>query len=316
MASTCGSTLSLMDAGVPIKAPVAGIAMGLIVKDEKKFAVLTDIVGLEDGNGDMDLKVAGTKDGITVLQLDVKTLKLSLPMLTKALEQAKDARLKILKVMQKVIKDSRSGVSEHAPKIKKLKIDKAKIGEVIGPGGKIIRGIIAQTGAQIDVEDDGTVIVSATKENEVADAISIIEGLTKDVLPGEIYEGEVKRLEKFGIFVEILPGKDGMVHISDMSNEYVNDPSDIVSLGDNIKVKVKEIDNLGRINLTMKLDSSSSSSKSPKPSGERYGRRAPRGRGTRDNRSNRNPRGRRDARGSSRQSGPHFPATRYVKQDR
>ncbi|RLC32519.1 polyribonucleotide nucleotidyltransferase, partial [Candidatus Woesebacteria bacterium] len=178
MASTCGSTLSLMDAGVPIKAPVAGIAMGLVIEDEKKHVILTDIVGLEDGNGDMDFKVAGTKEGITALQLDVKTLKLTASILEKAMKQAKQAREEILKAMLKALSESREKVSTHAPKIKVIKIDPAKIGEIIGPGGKMIRKIIAETGAQVDVEDDGSVSLSGAKEEEVAAAIEMIEGLT------------------------------------------------------------------------------------------------------------------------------------------
>lgn len=318
MASTCGSTLSLMDAGVPIKSPVAGIAMGLIVEDEKKFVVLTDITGLEDGNGDMDFKVAGTKDGITALQLDVKTPKLTLSILEKALEQAKKARMDIMAVMLKALPAPREKVSTHAPKIKTLKVPVEKIGEVIGPGGKTIKAIIAETGAQVDIEDDGTVNISGIKDDEVEAAIKKVELLTKEVIAGEIYEGEVKRIESFGAFVGILPGRDGMVHVSDMSMDFVKDPNDIVKIGQVIKVRVKEIDNMGRINLSMLLDGD-------KPRGDKNGsgggRPPQRGRGDRRSGDRRNGgrfdrnRGRRDSRGRSqgqRSSGPHFPTSRYI----
>ena len=303
MASTCGSTLSLMDAGVPIKAPVAGIAMGLVIESEKKNVILTDIVGMEDGNGDMDFKVAGTKEGITALQLDVKTLKLTASILEKAFKQAKEARLKILEVMMKALSESREKVSIHAPKIKVIKIDPAKIGEIIGPGGKMIRKIIAQTGAQVDVEDDGSVSLSGTKEEEVAAAIEMIEGLTKEVAAGEIYEGEVKRLQQFGAFVEVLPGKDGLVHVSDMSKDFVKDPADIVKVGDKVQVRVKEIDNLGRINLSMLLDGDKDKERGSKPSYRKptndYDRKRPSQRGRSMDRKS---------------SGPHFPTSRYLEE--
>lgn len=308
MASTCGSSLSLMDAGVPIKAPVAGIAMGLIIEDNKKFKVLTDILGFEDGSGDMDFKVAGTESGINALQLDVKTLNLTLPILKSALEEAKKARKKILKVMLKAINKPRTKVSAHAPKIKVVKIPQEKIGEVIGPGGRIIRGIIEETGAQVDVDDDGSVNVSAAKEEALNTAVEKIEALVKEVEAGEIYEGEVKRIQPYGAFVEILPGKDGLVHISDMSSEYVNDPNEIVKIGEKVQVRVKEIDAMGRINLSMLLDKKDEEKKNlrRKPS-ERFnqnrqrrysggGRRGPMGRGRHDRKP----------------SGPHFPTSRLL----
>jgi polyribonucleotide nucleotidyltransferase len=303
MASACGSTLSLMDAGVPIKAPVAGIAMGLVIENEKKHVILTDILGMEDGNGDMDFKVAGTKEGITALQLDVKTLKLTASILEKAMKQAKEAREKILEAMLKALSESRTKVSTHAPKIKVIKIDPAKIGEIIGPGGKMIRKIIAETGAQVDVEDDGSVSLSGAKEEEVAAAIEMIEGLTKEVAPGEIYDGEVKRIQQFGAFVEVLPGKDGLVHVSDMSKDFVKDPSDVVSVGDKVKVRVKEIDNLGRINLSMLLDGDKDKKTENKPSyrkpEKRFDRKRPPQRGGSTNRKS---------------SGPHFPTSRYLEE--
>ncbi|MBU0570122.1 polyribonucleotide nucleotidyltransferase, partial [Patescibacteria group bacterium] len=254
MAATCGSTLSLMDAGVPIKAPVAGVSMGLVIGDKDKDVVLTDIVGIEDGGGDMDIKVAGTKDGITALQLDVKTLKLTLDILKKAFKQAKKARLEILKVMTDAVGKPREGVSKYAPKIRIVKIDKEKIGELIGPGGRVIKGIIAATGAQVDVNDDGSVFISAETEEGLKKGVERVEAVTKDPIPGEIYKGEVKRLQSFGAFIEILPGKDGMVHVSDMSEEFVKDPADILKVGDEVEVRVVKIDDLGRINLSLMLD--------------------------------------------------------------
>ncbi len=306
MAATCGSTLSLMDAGVPIKTPVAGIAMGLVIEDAKKFVILTDIVGLEDGNGDMDFKVAGTKDGITALQLDVKTLKLTLPILEKALTQAKGARGRILEVMTKTLAEPREKTSIHAPKIKVIKVPQDKIGEVIGPGGKTIRKIIADTGSQVDVEDDGSINISSTTEEGLNAAIETIEGLTKEAQPGEIYEGEVKRLQSFGAFVEILPGKDGLVHVSDMSKDFVKDPSELVNIGDKVKVRVKEIDNLGRINLSMLLEGDKDKKT---PSRRPYKREG----GSFDRRGPSKDRGR-DKRSKGRSSGPHFPASRYLEE--
>ncbi len=311
MAAVCGSTLSLMDAGVPIEAPVAGIAMGLIIESEKKFVVLSDITGLEDGNGDMDFKVAGTEKGITALQLDVKTLRLTAPILKEALEQAKKGRAAILKVLLDTIAKPHSKVSAHAPKIKVIKIDQEKIGEIIGPGGRIIKKIIADTGAQVDVEDDGTVSISGSAEEEVTAAVERIEALTKEVKPGEIYEGEVKRIQSFGVFVEILPGKEGMVHVSDMSQDFVKDPSELVNVGDKTKVRVKEIDNLGRINLSMLLDGDKVKDRGDRRP-ERGDRRPERG----DRRSfDRRSRGR-SASPTSRSSGPHFPASRLLEKDK
>jgi polyribonucleotide nucleotidyltransferase len=317
MASACGSTLSLMDAGVPIVSPVAGIAMGLIIDSPNKYKVLTDIVGVEDGNGDMDFKVAGTKNGITALQLDVKTQSLTLPILKDALEQAKKARNEILKVMLKAIGRPREEVSKYAPKIKTIKIDREKIGEVIGPSGRTIKGLTADTGAEIDVSDDGTVSVSAITEESVKRAIEKIEGLVAEVEVGQTYEGEVKRVENYGAFVEVLPGKDGLVHVSEMSQDFVKDPNEVVKIGQKVKVKVREIDNFGRVNLTMLLDGQ----KSAKPV-----RQNDRSRGYKDRRGGysdrrRDTRGRRDyRRGDSRSdqrrrsSGPHFPTSRFLEE--
>ena len=296
MASATGSTLSLMDAGVPIKAPVAGIAMGLVVESEKKYVVLTDITGLEDGSGDMDFKVAGTKDGITALQLDVKTLSLTLPILKDALTQAKKAREDILKVVVKAIAEPRASVSTYAPKIKVVKVPQEKIGEVIGPGGKMIKSIIAETGAQVDIEDDGTVNISGLTDEEVASAVEKVELLTKEITAGEIYDGTVKRIESFGAFVEIVPGRDGMVHVSDMSEDFVKNPTDVLKLGDKVQVRVKEIDNLGRINLSMIMDASKDKEK------KRDRPRSDRGRRRYDNRDK-----------QKRGSGPHFPTSRLME---
>ena len=257
MASTCGSTLSLMDAGVPIKAPVSGIAMGLIVEDAKTHAILTDIIGLEDFNGDMDFKVAGTAKGVTALQLDVKTLNLTPAILGVALEQSKKARAEILKVIVEAIAKPREVVSKYAPKIKQVKIPVEKIGEVVGSGGKTIKKIIAETGAQVDVEDDGSVNITSSDPEALRKAIEWVEGLVKEVKPGEIYDGTVVRLQPFGAFIEILPGKDGMVHVSDMGREeFVKDPADILKIGDKVKVRVKEVDDMHRINLSMNMDPS------------------------------------------------------------
>lgn len=296
MASVCGSSLSLMDAGVPIKSPIAGIAMGLVIESDKKFAILTDIVGLEDMNGDMDFKVAGSSAGITALQLDVKTEKLTLPILEKALAQSKEARMKILKKIESTIDKPRLSVSKYAPKIKVIKIDKEKIGELIGPGGKTIRKIIAETGAQIDVDDDGTVHVSGITEEDLKAGLDRIETITKEPKPGEIYQGVVKRIQPFGAFVEILPGKEGMVHVSDMREDFVKDPADIVKVGDKVEVRVKEIDELGRLNLSMMLDPSFDQKKEQRKnsykSGGKYFEKTPR---------------------TDRKSGgPHFPTSRLL----
>jgi len=318
MASTCGSTLSLMDAGVPIKAPVAGIAMGLIVESEKEFAVLTDIVGIEDGNGDMDFKVAGTEKGITALQLDVKTLSLTVEILSEAFKNARVARMKILSVMNDAISAPRTAVSKYAPKIKIMKIDPAKIGELIGAGGKVIKGIIARSGAQVDVNEEGNVFISAIEAGDVEKAITEVENIFREPVAGEIYDGIVKRIQPFGAFVEILPGKEGMVHVSDMSDDFVSNPSDIVKMGDQIKVRVKEVDELGRVNLSMLLDHDKPKSTNSGRGGnggheERRSGGYSGGGGYRKsfNRSDR--RGGRFSRGTST-GGPHFPTSRLLEQ--
>jgi polyribonucleotide nucleotidyltransferase len=253
MASTCGSTLALMDAGVPIKKPVAGISIGMM-SDDKNYELLTDIIGLEDFSGDMDFKVAGTDSGITAIQLDVKIPGLTDEQVKDILDRAKTARMQILEVMLATISAPRESLSKYAPKIETVTIPVDKIGELIGPSGKNIKHIIATTGAQVDVEDDGVVTISGIEEESVNKATEWIRNMMREVTPGEIFENcEVKRMLPFGVFVEFLPGKEGMVHVSQMSQEFVKDPSDIVQIGDKVKVRVIEIDEQGRINLSMKF---------------------------------------------------------------
>ncbi len=250
MASTCGSTLALMDAGVPIREPVAGISIGLMT-GPKKYVLLTDILGIEDFAGDMDFKVAGTKNGITAIQLDVKIDGLTDEMMKETFVRAREARMKILEKMLSVIPSSRASLSQYAPKVQVVKIPTEKIGEVIGPGGKMIRNIMASTTTTVDVDDDGSVVISGMDDTAVKKAVDWVTGLTRDVQVGEEFEGEVKRILPFGAFVEILPGKEGMVHVSQMSTEYVSKPEDVVSLGQKVKVRVMEIDEQRRVNLSM-----------------------------------------------------------------
>jgi polyribonucleotide nucleotidyltransferase len=241
-----------MDAGVPIKKAVAGISVGLITDDADpaRFVTLTDIEGLEDNYGDMDFKVAGTRGGITAIQLDIKLKGISFEVIEQTLNQARDARMTILDVMDKAISHSRADLSPYAPRMYKLKIDASKIGAVIGPGGRVIRSIIEETKTTIDIEDDGTVIIGATDGESARKAIAIIEGLTKDIEAGTVYTGKVTRIMSFGAFVEILPGKEGMVHISELANRRVDKVEDILKTGDMVTVKVTEIDSQGRINLS------------------------------------------------------------------
>jgi polyribonucleotide nucleotidyltransferase len=251
MASVCGSTLSLMDAGVPIKAPVAGAAMGL-VKDGDDFAILSDIQGIEDALGDMDFKVAGTAKGITAIQMDIKIKGLNKGILEAALAQARESRLFILDKMLAVLDKPRADLSPYAPRIITMQIDPDKIRDVIGPGGKTIKKIIEDTGVSIDIEDDGRVFIAAVDKNAGQKAMQIIENLTRDVEVGVIYLGKVTRLMNFGAFVEILPGKEGLVHISQLARERVAKVEDVVKPGDEVLVKVTEIDRQGRINLSRK----------------------------------------------------------------
>jgi polyribonucleotide nucleotidyltransferase len=251
MASVCGTSLALMDAGVPIKAPVAGIAMGLI-KEDNGYAVLTDILGDEDHLGDMDFKVAGTDKGVTALQMDIKIEGINEEIMRTALAQARDGRLHILEKMNAVISTHRQEMSDFAPRITTININADKIRDVIGKGGATIRAITEETGATIDIQDDGTVMIFAADNNAAKAAQKRIEDITAEVEVGKIYEGKVAKLMDFGAFVTILPGKDGLVHISQISEERVENVSDKLSEGDTIKVKVLEVDRQGRIRLSMK----------------------------------------------------------------
>ena len=251
MASVCGTSLSLMDAGVPIKGPVAGVAMGLI-KEDDRFAVLTDIMGDEDHLGDMDFKVAGTLEGINALQMDIKIEGITKEIMEIALSQAKDGRLHILGEMNKVIDVHRAEMSEHAPRIIEFKIHPEKIRDVIGKGGATIRSITEETGATIDINDDGMVKIFSVDKGAGEEAKKRIELITADVEVGAVYEGKVARLMDFGAFVTILPGRDGLVHISQISEERVQKVSDKLAEGDVVKVKVLEVDKQGRVRLSMK----------------------------------------------------------------
>ncbi|WP_195515755.1 polyribonucleotide nucleotidyltransferase [Enterococcus dispar] len=250
-ASICAGTLALMDAGVPIKAPVAGIAMGL-VSDGENYTILTDIQGLEDHLGDMDFKVAGTKDGITALQMDIKIQGITEQILREALAQAKKARFEILAELTSTLAEPRKELSQYAPKIEMIQIDPEKIKVVIGKGGDTINSIIEETGVKIDIDQEGKVSIASADAEMIQKAIKIIEELTKEVKVGEVYLGKVVRIEKFGAFVNLIKGKDGLVHISQLANERVNNVEDVVKLGDEVLVKVTEIDRQGRVNLSRK----------------------------------------------------------------
>lgn len=251
MATVCAGSLALMDAGVPIKAPVAGIAMGL-VKEDDQTAILTDILGLEDHFGDSDFKVTGTKQGITAIQVDVKMRGIDPDLIQRILTEAKKARNIILDKMAEVIEKPRGAISEYAPKIEVFMIDKAKIGEVIGPGGKIIRKIINDTGAAIDIEDDGRVVVSAQERQALEKAVDYIKGLTAEPEVGRIYSGTVKKITNFGAFCEFMPNKEGLVHVSELADKFVKNVEDVVKMGQEVKVKVIEIDEQGRVKLSIK----------------------------------------------------------------
>jgi len=250
MASVCASSLSLMDAGIPTKRAVAGIAMGLITGDKDNYAILTDIEGIEDAYGDMDFKVAGTTEGITALQMDTKIKGVSTEILEKSLHKAREARLHILEIMQQTLSSSRAEISPYAPRMHKLMINPEKIGAVIGPGGKTIRAITSETKVTIDIDDTGTVLIGSPDEEATRKAIEIIEGLTKEVEVGSIYTGKVTRILNFGAMVEILPGKEGLVHISELADYRVAKVEDVVKVGDEVTVKVIAIDNMGRTNLS------------------------------------------------------------------
>ena len=250
MASVCGSSLSLMDAGVPIKAPVAGVAMGLVTGAEGKYAVLTDIAGIEDALGDMDFKVAGTSEGVTALQLDLKVKNIGYEVMAKGLSQAKAARMYILEKMKETISASRTELSKYAPRLIKITIDPDKIRTVIGSGGKTIRSIMSEAKVTIDIEDNGTILIGSPNEEATQKAIKMIEDLTRDVEVGAIYNGRVTRLASFGAFVEILPGKEGLVHLSELADYPAPSVEEVVKVGDEVMVVVTEIDRMGRVNLS------------------------------------------------------------------
>jgi polyribonucleotide nucleotidyltransferase len=251
MATVCGGTLALMDAGVPIQAPVAGIAMGLI-KEKDRTTILSDILGLEDHLGDMDFKVTGTSQGVTALQMDIKIAGINKEILTEALRQAKEGRLHILGKMLETISTPRTELSVHAPRILTMTIKREKIGEVIGPGGKNIRGIIEKTGVKIDIDDSGLIVIASVDSEAARQAMEIIQRMTEEPEIGKIYLGKVRKIMDFGAFVEILPGTDGLVHISQLDDKRVQNVTDIVKEGDEVMVKVLEIDRQGKIRLSRK----------------------------------------------------------------
>jgi polyribonucleotide nucleotidyltransferase len=251
MASTCGSTLALMDAGVPIKSPVAGIAVGMMSRSDNDYVILTDIAGIEDFSGDMDFKVAGTVSGVTAIQLDVKNSGLTEKMIEETLEKAKTARLFILEKMKLGIEKPREEISRFAPKVVVLTPPQDKIGEIIGPGGRNIRSLIAKTDTEIDVSDDGRVTITGLNKEKVDEAVKTIENITREVQVGEEFVGEIKRVLAFGPFVELFPGKEGLIHVSKLGMGFVKDATKVVKVGQKVKVKVIEIDNQGRINLQM-----------------------------------------------------------------
>ncbi len=295
MASVCAAVLSMMDAGVPIKTPIAGIAMGLI-KEADDVAILTDIVGMEDHLGDMDFKVAGSRDGVTALQMDMKVKGIDLEILTRALEQARAARLQIMDVMTECIAAPREQMSPHAPRILRLDVPQDKIGQLIGPGGRSIRALQDETGAEISVEDDGAVFVTAVDQASGQAAYDRISAMTRDIEPGQIYTGKVVRILPFGAFVEMVPGKDALVHISELADYRVDKVEDIVSVGDEMQIIVIEVDNLGRVNASRKAllnGDADSAPREPRESRERRPRDERPPRREREPREPREPRQRR-----------------------
>ena len=284
MATVCGGCLSMMDAGVPIERPVSGIAMGLILEGED-FAVLSDILGDEDHLGDMDFKVAGSEAGITTMQMDIKVAGITQEIMAKALEQAKAGRTHILGEMAKALGSARTGVSKHAPRIETMQIDKSKIRDVIGTGGKVIREIVAETGAKVDIDDEGVIKISSSNGDEIEAAKKWIEGIVEEAEVGKIYTGKVVNIVDFGAFVNFMGGKDGLVHVSEMKNERVEKVTDVVSEGDEVKVKVLEIDQRGKVRLSMRVVDQETGEeledtrppRENKPRGDRGDRRGPRG---------------------------------------
>jgi polyribonucleotide nucleotidyltransferase len=252
MATVCGGCLSMMDAGVPVTRPVSGIAMGLILEGDK-FAVLSDILGDEDHLGDMDFKVAGTEKGITTMQMDIKVAGITQEIMGKALEQAKAGRAHILGEMTKALGSARTELSAHAPRIETMQIDKAKIRDVIGTGGKVIREIVAETGAKVDIDDEGLIKISSSDLSQIEAARKWISGIVEEAEVGKIYDGKVVNIVDFGAFVNFMGGKDGLVHVSEMRNERVEKPTDVVSEGQEVKVKVLEIDPRGKVRLSMRV---------------------------------------------------------------
>ncbi len=275
MGSACAATLALMDAGVPIKRPVAGISIGLVTGDDGEYAILTDIQGMEDHFGDMDFKVAGTTEGITAIQLDIKVQNISPEVIENTLKQARQARMEILDHIGETIAEPREEMSPYAPRMIKIQIPVDKIGAVIGPGGKTIRGIVEETKATVDVQDDGTVVIGSPDEEATKKAIQIIEGLTKEAKVGDVYTGKVVRVMNFGAFVQILPGVDGMVHISELANEHVPTVEDVVREGDEVTVEVIGVDPSGRISLSRRslLDGGEGQPRERASSGDRPGGR-------------------------------------------
>jgi len=283
MATVCGGCLSMMDAGVPIERPVSGIAMGLILEGDE-FAVLSDILGDEDHLGDMDFKVAGSEAGITTMQMDIKVAGITQEIMAKALEQAKAGRTHILGEMAKALGSARTGVSKHAPRIETMQIDKSKIRDIIGTGGKVIREIVAETGAKVDIDDEGVIKISSSNADEIAAARAWIEGIVEEAEVGKIYTGKVVNIVDFGAFVNFMGGKDGLVHVSEMKNERVEKPTDVVSEGQEVKVKVLEIDQRGKVRLSMRVVDQETGEeledtrppRESKPRGDRGDRRSPR----------------------------------------
>jgi polyribonucleotide nucleotidyltransferase len=285
MATVCGGCLSMMDAGVPVKAPVSGIAMGLILEGDE-FAVLSDILGDEDHLGDMDFKVAGTENGITTMQMDIKIAGITQEIMAKALEQAKAGRMHILGEMAKALTGARTEVSKHAPRIETIQIDKSKIRDVIGTGGKVIREIVAETGAKVDIDDEGVIKISSSNVDEIEAAKKWILGIVEEAEVGKVYNGKVVNIVDFGAFVNFMGGKDGLVHVSEMKNERVEKPTDVVSEGMEVKVKVLEIDQRGKVRLSMRvvdqetgeeLEDTRPPREPREPRGDRGDRRGPRG---------------------------------------
>ena len=298
MGSVCSGILSLMDAGVPIKSPVAGIAMGLVTGKNDEYAVLTDIQGIEDFLGDMDFKVAGTAEGVTALQMDIKLTGVTDEILEQALDQARDARLFILEKMRETIAESRPDLSDYAPRMIRLQINPERIGALIGPGGKTIRGIVEETKATVDVENDGTVYIGSSDGEAARKAIAMVEGLTKEIEVGEKYTGKVVRITDFGAFIELIPGRDGMVHISELANYRVPSVEDVLSLGDEVEVLVTDIDQTGRVRLSRRALLADDDNEGPR--GESNGPGSQGG----DDRGNGRPPRRDDRGGPPRRGGP------------